>query len=79
MRDTIPDEVVYNFAKVQLSGMMEGLYDWDGNPKPGLVDVVREANKEIYERATDLYGSSEIAELDENLCRVRDEVHKHIR
>lgn len=22
MRDTIPDEVVYNFAKVQLSGMI---------------------------------------------------------
>ena len=64
---------------MKMSGMMEGLYDWDGNPKPGLVDAVREANKEIYERATDPYGSSEIVELDENLCRVRDEVHKHIR
>ncbi len=64
---------------MKMAGMMEGLYDWDGDPKPGLVDVVREANKEIYERATDPYGSSEIVELDENLCRVRDEVHKHIR
>jgi len=42
------------------------------------VDVVREANKEIYERATEPYGS-ELAELDEKLRRARDEVHKHVR
>lgn len=36
---------------------MEGLYDWDSNPEPGFVDAVREANKEIYERAADPYGS----------------------
>ena len=63
---------------MDMAGMMEGLYDWDGNPKPGLVDVVREANKEIYERATEPYGS-ELAELDEKLRRARDEVHKHVR
>ena len=59
-------------------GMMEGLYDWDSNPKPGLVGAVREANKGIYERATEPYGT-ELAELDEKLCRTRDEVHKHVR
>lgn len=59
-------------------GMMEGLYDWDGNPKPGLVGAVREANKGIYERATEPYGT-ELAEFDEKLCRTRDEVHKHVR
>ena len=63
---------------MDMAGMMEGLYDWDGNSKPGLVDVVREANKEIYERATEPYGS-ELAELDEKLRRARDEVHKHVR
>jgi hypothetical protein len=60
-------------------GMMEGLYDWDGNAKPGLADVVREANKEFYERATQPYGSDRLSELDATLCRARDEVHKHVR
>lgn len=60
-------------------GMMEGLYDWDGNPKPGLVEAVRQANQEIYERATQPYGPDKLAMLDEKLCRTRDEVHNHVR
>lgn len=64
----------------QLKGESTGWFHLEElGGQPGLVDAVREANKEIYERATDPYRSSEIAELDENLCRVRDEVHKHIR
>ncbi len=64
---------------MDMMGMMEGLYDWDGHPKPDLVDVVRKANREIYQRAIEPYPIDELAELDEKLCRARDEVHQHVR
>jgi len=56
-------------------GMAEGLYDRDGNPKPGLVDAVAEANGNIYERATEPYGPDQLAELDARLVRTWDEAH----
>lgn len=56
-------------------GMMEGLYDGDGNPKPGLVDAVAEANKRVYERAAEPYGADELVELDARFFRTWDEAH----
>jgi len=56
-------------------GMMEGLYDAGGNPKPGLVTAVAEANKGVYERATEPYGTDELADLDARFFRTWDEAH----
>ena len=57
-------------------------YNRHGKTLPGVewlpLSGGAEANKEIYERATEPYGS-ELAELDEKLRRTRDEVHKHVR
>ncbi len=56
-------------------GMMEGLYDWDGNPKPGLAEAVAEANKGIYERAAEPYDADSLADLDARFFGVWDEAH----
>ena len=58
---------------------MEGQYNCDGNPIPGLVEVVREANGEIYDRATKPCGTGSLADSDEKLCRSRNEIHKHVQ
>jgi hypothetical protein len=45
-------------------GLMEGLYDSTGTPKTGLVDAVRRANQNVYERATAPLSSEDLHELD---------------
>lgn len=56
-------------------GMMEGLYDWRGNPKPGLPDAVAEANTRIYERATEPCGAEALAALDARHFGLWDAAH----
>jgi hypothetical protein len=56
-------------------GMMEGLYDWDGNPKPGLVEAVAAANEGVYGRATEPYDAGSLADLDAGFFAVWDEAH----
>lgn len=56
-------------------GMLEGLYDTVGNPKPGLVDAVARANQGVFERATAPFGPEDLAKLDARHFRTWDEAH----
>jgi hypothetical protein len=49
---------------VEWMGLMEGLYDSSGTPKPGLVDAVKRANQNVYERATAPLSSEDLRKLD---------------
>jgi len=54
---------------------LEGLYDWEGNPKPGLVEAVAQANKGIYGRAVEPYDAGKLAALDADFFGLWDETH----
>ena len=56
-------------------GMMEGLYDANGTPKPGLVDVVTRANQGVYERAAAPFDTEDLGELDARHFHTWDEAH----